>query len=249
MAKKKKKTQAPVVKLSPKNYIRSKARSLPFGPCYVNDNWTEMGLAVVWVTRQQPSGKYIVGWYLVDIYCLGVKNADFYFGVTADEFKDISNQYENRSNLTFAPVTSTIAQNIIYGALEYAEDLGFSPHKDFETPEYILDPADRIEFVEIEFGKNGKPFYSSGPSDNTQKIVRQLEQKVGVGNFDFLIQSPESGAPDFNNKYDDDYYYDEDDYYEEGEEDISENAEDMHNNENIEIVEYSIDETNPNDKD
>lgn len=243
MAKKKKKTQAPVAKLSPKNYIRSKARSLPFGTCYVNDNWTEIGMAVVWITRQQPSGKYIVGWYLVDIYCLGVKSVDFYFGITADEFEHICSKYENSSKLTLVPVTSTIAQNIVYGALEYAEDLGFSPHKDFETAEYILDPADEIEFVEIEFGKDGKPVYTSGPGDNSPKIIRQLEQKLGKDNFNVLIRLPEEMQGILGNKgyYDDDDNDDDEYYYEE--------EEDMHNNESIEIAEYGTSETNPSDKD
>ena len=39
----------------------------------------------------------------------------------------------------------------------------------------------------IELGRQGKPFYVSGPYDNSDKIVASLRETVGEGNFDYLM--------------------------------------------------------------
>jgi hypothetical protein len=41
--------------------------------------------------------------------------------------------------------------------------------------------------VEVEFGRNGKPFFASGPDDNAEMIIKHLTAKLGEGNFDYLI--------------------------------------------------------------
>jgi hypothetical protein len=45
------------------------------------------GFVSIIVMRKMPSGKFIIGSYLLDTYCLGLKNTDFRFsadGVEAD---------------------------------------------------------------------------------------------------------------------------------------------------------------------
>ena len=63
--------------ISPKKFMQTKARTLPIGKCYVNDGWEENGFAIVVVTRIRPSGNLVYGQFLVDTYCLGVKDAFF----------------------------------------------------------------------------------------------------------------------------------------------------------------------------
>ena len=60
---------------------------------------------------------------------------------------------------------------------------------------FILNHREEIEFNDtIEFGKNGKPFYFSGPYDSkekTKRIYLKLVENVGEGNFDFIIPERE----------------------------------------------------------
>lgn len=59
--------------------------------------------------------------------------------------------------------------------------------------QYVLEELDNIEPCEgIEFGKDGKPLYISGPDDNADQILMQLEAKVGRGNFDFIYGNNDS---------------------------------------------------------
>lgn len=51
--------------------------------------------------------------------------------------------------------------------------------------------------IPIEFGKDGKPFYFSGPYDNAEKIIKTLETNVGIENFDYIVPIGDSGDLDF----------------------------------------------------
>jgi len=84
-------------------------------------------------------------------------------------------------------ISVELAHEIIYGGIEYAKRWGFRPHRDFELCQRILDPADaHPRSGQVTFGRNGKPFYISGPYDDVDAIVRKLERTAGPGNFDFL---------------------------------------------------------------
>ncbi len=176
--------------LSPKKYIKAKARKLPFGECLINNEWQEYGMAIVLITKTMPSGKNIIGLYMVDVFCLGLKNTLYKFGLNefeTQEFKmDLSSKYE------MVPVSVNEAHNIIYGGIDFAEELGFKPHNDFDITEFMLDP-DYIDagIDEIEFGKEGKPLFVAGPNDNINRILNTLELNLGEGNYDFL-------SPDFS---------------------------------------------------
>lgn len=223
---KKKKTQ--VVKLKPENYIRKKARSLPLYKSYINTNWEEMGMAVIIVTRQKASGNLVLGFYLVDTGCLGLKNTGFHHNLLEGDFQGLLEQQYGGMNLESMEIDHTTAFNIIYGSIEYAEDLGFRPHKDFKVSEYVLEDVEAVEFKAIEFGKDGKPFFVAGPNDDIDRVMAILNKKVGPGNFEYLFP--------FSDDMDDEEEYEDEDEVEV----IDELIEDFLPTEEIEAVRKSI---------
>lgn len=56
-------------KMTPREYIRYKVRSLPIGDCYMSNDWKDVGEAMIMVTRIHPQGTYTLGFYVVDTYC------------------------------------------------------------------------------------------------------------------------------------------------------------------------------------
>ena len=61
-------------------------------------------------------------------------------------------------------------------------------HPDFKLSQHILDPPDMHPITgEVDFGKDGKPLYISGPHDDVDAIMRQLTRTAGEGNFDYLM--------------------------------------------------------------
>lgn len=174
--------------LSAKAKIRM-ARQYPIHECRINPGWQESGLAIVTVSRRQPNGDLLFGVYLVDILCLGLKNiicdADF------SEFRYRRDVIERSYQEEGSVLCSTeLAHHIIYGAIAYARQFGFEPHKDFPLAHHILEPAERIKPTQdIEFGRDGKPFFIRGPHDNARRILKQLEKTAGSGNFDLLLDA------------------------------------------------------------
>lgn len=172
--------------LSPENYIRQRARSLPVAECWVNSAWVDVGMANVSVARQHSNGNYTVGHYLVDLNCLGVKDCIAYFNLTPTEYKDLmADLFES---VEFEQVPYALVHNIVYAGVAFAEDFGFQPFADFTSvAQYILkEDTDDVQLIDIECGSNGQPLYVKDPDDSeaqVRKVIATLERTAGVGNF------------------------------------------------------------------
>lgn len=188
MSKQKRKKGKVIQMLSPENYIKQKGRNLPIAECWVNSGWDEDGLANAIVARKHTSGNFTVGMYLVDLKCLGVKDAQYFFNMSSAEYRDLLGQ--SRENMDIECVPYKLIHNIIYAGIEFADDYGFQPHKDFLIAGYILEEdTEDIELIEISCGKEDKPFYVRGPFDSdtrAKQIIAQLEKTAGSGNYTFI---------------------------------------------------------------
>lgn len=163
------------------------ARSYPIDGCWVQEGWKESGLATVVVARRQPNGAIVFGSFLVDHYCLGVKDAFCNADVPPGQFR---NEYLPRLLHGYSPLSISVdlAHEIVYGAIDFAARFGFQPHPDFRLCQNILDPPEMHPRTgQVQFGKDGKPFYISGPDDNPHAIFNQLMRTAGEGNFQYLI--------------------------------------------------------------
>jgi hypothetical protein len=195
----KKKKGKVVQMLSPENYVRQKARTLPLHECRINSSWEEEGLAHVSVARKHSNGNITMGIYLVDLKCLGVKDAYFFFNISEHQYKEILDNIEEEMDTD--TVSYTLAHNIIYAGIEFAGDYGFKPHKDFTSvAQYILEEdTDDIELIEIECGANDKPLYIRGPLDSdarANQIIAQLEREAGPENYEVIWQTEEDFMKD-----------------------------------------------------
>ncbi len=187
MAKKKKKKPAKGnVIQSPVRYIKTKCRELPIKECLINTDWQEGDMANIVVAREQPSGKLIVGMYLVDLLCLGVKNTFYYYSMDTFEYDNLVRDI--KMNLDTEPCDYVLAHNIIYGALEFAEELGIKPHKDFGVTRYILAEDDEsVAYMDLEFGQDGKPMLIVREGMNAAPYIASLRKSVGEGNYEVMF--------------------------------------------------------------
>lgn len=174
----------PFAMLSPKKKLRQ-ARRFPIHECLINPSWREQGLATILVSRRQPDEHLAFGVFLVDIFCLGLKNtfANVDFSESRYVREVVGRVYEQQES---EPCASGLAHQIIYGAIAYAKQFGFKPNKDFRLSQHVLDAAESIGPSDIEFGKDGKPLFISGPDDNVQKILHQLQATAGEGQYHYL---------------------------------------------------------------
>mgnify|MGYP005842887197 CR=1 FL=1 len=203
MSKKKTKDKKAVQMLSPENYIRQRSRSLPIYKCWAFKKWQEIGKTQIIVSRKHVNGNISFCFYLVDLFCLGVKDTFFQFNTDeSDLIENISNEYES---VEYEEISYTLAHNIIFSAIEFAKEYDFQPHKDFirTTKFFLEEDDDAIELIDIECGKDGKPLYIDDGEDKAQakRILAQLKKTAGQGNYDYILSVDDS---DSINEYEED---------------------------------------------
>jgi hypothetical protein len=156
--------------------------------CIADTNW-DQGMGQVHLTRALPDGRVAVAIFLVDRFCLGVKNAiaEIVPRATYDS------RYSPESTRTGGtkPYPPAAVRKYVEGAVAYAHDLGFGPHEDYQVAKLIFGDIDPTTSSEtFEYGKDGKPFYINGPNESPQRmreIMATLARTQGPGGSDFLV--------------------------------------------------------------
>lgn len=175
--------------------------------CWVNQGWSEdlgvtghpewprgapsegrAGLATVAVAREARGAKVSVCSILVDTHCLGVKDTIGPRSMGRDKLADFKRSVYGGYDAPPLDAPLDLAQDLVFGALEYARRLGFQPVPDFEQCAGHLGSWSGPSA--IRFGRHGKPMYVAGPYDDARQVMRTLELSVGKGNFDFLVGLP-----------------------------------------------------------
>jgi hypothetical protein len=164
----------------------------PIHECLIPDNLFEVGVGSILVSRKTPDGRIAFSAFVVDVYCLGVKNA-FFKLITKSEYdlKYKMSMIAAQGGAAFKPVIPECVRKLIEGAVAYAAELGFSYHPDYKNAEGIFGDIDSSSCPEnFTYGKDGKPFYMRGPHETkaqAQRIVEQLHKHCGEGGYHFLI--------------------------------------------------------------
>lgn len=182
--------------LSPYRFMREKARILPIGKCYIGPpNWMESGMAHIIVTRVRPSGNLVMASFLVDTFCLGVKDAGYHENVSPYDFEKYLDNY--KIGLGLDEISYNEAHNIIYGAIAFAEEGGILLSKEFYPAGYILEEdTDDIPLIEFDFGKNGKHLLIVNPDRNEMPYYHILKKNLG-DNFDYVLPYSDYESDDY----------------------------------------------------
>lgn len=161
----------------------------PLHECIVSTNLFDIGLGEIFLSRRLPGDNLAVSAFVVDVFCLGVKNA-FFRVMSEDEYDDIK-QSIAQSGRNLEPIHQSCAKKLLQGAVEYAKNLGFAAHSDYKKSLPLFGNIDAgVCPVHYDYGKDGKPFYIRGPYESireAEKIVNKLQAKCGEDGFDYLI--------------------------------------------------------------
>ena len=189
-------------------------KEAPLVGCWVNQGWAagltvaghadwpgagvtaqsgQSGLVSILVARDGGGSVSVCG-YLVDVWCLGVKNAIGPKSVARRKLPEFTDSYFRSFDQPPLAAPIDLARHVVFGAIAYARELGFEPHPDFAGCASHLGPWEGRS--DITFGLEGKPMYIQGPHDNAAQVMRTLRRSVGDGNYDYLSQIPGgTGAP------------------------------------------------------
>lgn len=217
MPQKKKSGKVISMPVTPENQIRTRARNLAIGDCWISPDWEEMREGNILVTRRHNQGGITFGVYLIDLALLGLKDTFYQFNMPPSEFDDFIRSYTEKEQSV--KVDYTLVHNIIYGSIEYADEYGFRPHKDFSVTQYILEEdTEEVPLIDLEFGVDGLPAVFKSTEEPRIAEIRQMERLVGKGNFK-VIDLGDRPDWDLDDETDPDDLFGEDDLPDEDEED------------------------------
>jgi len=173
----------------PEDYIKSKARQLPIYKCYKCVNTYEDREMSVIVIRQHPQGTFTFGGYLIDKWCLGVKDTLWFFSVEEDVLDEMLDNFRFDQD-SLEEISYAEAHNWVWGAHDFAMDAGIEPCKDFALTQYILaEDNDDVELIEYEFGKEGEYYLLVKSKLEASKYIPTLNKNLGEGNYTVEIDN------------------------------------------------------------
>ncbi|HKY03690.1 MAG TPA: hypothetical protein VJQ56_02305, partial [Blastocatellia bacterium] len=140
--------------------------------------------------------------FLLDVFCLGVKNA--FFRIMSEwEYETTLRSLKRQED--FEIMSAECVRKLVEDAVDYAKDLGFSPHSDYLLAGKIFGDIDKSACqMSFAFGQDGKPTYISGPYDSpakSRRIINTLTERCGPDGFHYLMMI---GSPsgDFDEEFD-----------------------------------------------
>ena len=146
------------------------------------------------VARFKGDGRVEAGFFLVDVWCLGVKVAGFHRFESADELQE---ELLDRLFAGHEPmeISAEAGRKLVEEAVAFAGRLGIAPCRDYKKGcrvfGGIVTAACAENFV---FGKDGKPLYVQGQFDSPdrrERILRTLEARCGRDGFHYIVVEDE----------------------------------------------------------
>ena len=164
------------------------AAAAPDFACLATEGLFDIGIGWVVAERHLPSGSIGVSIFLVDVWCMGIKDA--FFRVTSrreleEHMSRITGEYPLR------PMDPSVARKLLRDAAAYAASFGLPPSENFANVELIFGDTPMAEKT-FPFGKDGKPFYMAGPNDSParqRRIMDALAKHAGPKHFEFMVEA------------------------------------------------------------
>lgn len=204
--KRQKKLERRAAKRKEKKYVRVREQSAGFaerlsaasaGPvlhCWIGNSIAAQGIGWVVFSRAMSTGPVAVASFLVDSYCLGVK--DVFAEILPHSAYDDKYLRRMTADMPSRSVAPAEARKLLEEAVAYAREIGFSPHPDYPRAMILFGDIDAADSdAHFQFGKDGKPFFISGPNDSPEQckqIVAILSKTCGPGLFDYLVVGTET---------------------------------------------------------
>jgi hypothetical protein len=171
----------------------AEAESWPIVDALVPESLWAQGIGQLLITRRLPDGRLAIANFLVDVFCLGVKNA--YWNIISEwEFDKLKRKLEGMGPLH--TVTPEQFAKLVYGAVDFAQAVGIVPHPEYRHAKLLLTGIDPSRCTDVfTYGRDGKPFFVNGPHDTPEKIKIIMHKIKLAGGESVLLEADADGEP------------------------------------------------------
>lgn len=190
-------------KISPDRYVGCRILD-----SLVTDSIFDSGSGNVILARATPHGEVAVSAFVVDVFCLGVKEAFFAVMQRPDYGMRFKPMLLKAFAAAWREMNPECLRKLVEGAVTYAQTLGFEPAEEYSIAARLFGDVDLSQCEKtFTFGRKGRPCYVQGPSDDEEmvyRVLKQLQEKCGEGGFDYYVMldgEPKASSPELLEKY------------------------------------------------
>lgn len=155
--------------------------------CYANQNWREHGMASLHILRRAPGGGHVMGAYLVDLGCMGLKDAWGRLDITYQQFKEsILDRVPEEIGLV--PVELALVRRLVAGGIRFAQQNGFRlPPRHERWVALLGDIGDWRAADLTDFGRDGRLYYTGTEGDLQQHLIGSVDEFLARKDVDFIL--------------------------------------------------------------
>jgi hypothetical protein len=145
-----------------------RAAQTPIQHCLLCGNLSGSGMANLILARGPTSYSLTIGGFLIDTWCLGVKDT-FFQTAGPEAFESLVARLEETG--TVEEVDPAYARKLLRDVTAWAASNGAAPHRDFAVLEKMFGDVDADACnATFGFGRGGKPTYIPGPHDSPTQV-------------------------------------------------------------------------------
>lgn len=167
-------------------------RAAPELECWLSD--PEQGMFGLMAARSTPDGGAEVASFLLDAYCLGVKDASRR-RLSRGEWRGRRLQLSRQS---MRPASPALARRVLDEVVTYARSLGLDPHPAYERCLSVLaEVPPQPGPSPVVCGRGGKPVFVSHPDDDVgycRRVVASLLRARGRDGFHYILLAHQATA-------------------------------------------------------
>lgn len=162
-----------------------RAAQIPVRSCFVPRKLFVLGMGTLVLARGSSSYQVTIGAFLLDVFCLGIKDVMFK-SLEREDFEFYMDAVDATSPMV--QIDPGQARRLLRDLAVWSQSLGFAPHRDFAIVERLFGDIEVSAGEPFPFGRDGRPVYMPGPGESPLQVsrtVKQLQNVLGNDGFDF----------------------------------------------------------------
>jgi hypothetical protein len=182
--------------------VREAARQ-PILQCLVSENLFKNGIGTVTLVRGVSREQQHIGVFMLDTFCLGVK--DTYFRTADRQEAEYVLEAQNQAD-PIGPIAAGEARKLLQDAVAWAAGNGFVAPEEYASVERLFgDVVPAGTDYTARLGHEGKVFYVPGPSESSADIRRRtrlVQSRFGAEAIGSIYDFENDEPVDFDDEYD-----------------------------------------------
>lgn len=140
--------------------------------CLINANWRENGMAVLHVLVRSANDGHAAATFLIDPWCLGLKDADGNLHTSTEEF-NILMDWVAQDGVELVTIEPAAARRLVAAGIRFARENGFHLPDRYERWTALLgDIGDPMTADLSDFTHEGLVYYQGPRADLARRLVR-----------------------------------------------------------------------------